>query len=293
MRRKILSSIPVVLIALVAMSWPSVVHAQPRGRGGTRVIVARGFYGPYYGPFFSPFYSPFYDPWFGPGWGWGYPYPYGGWRLATPEASVRLDVRPRDAQVYVDGYFAGEVDQFDGAFQRLRLPPGQHEIVVYKEGYRSIRERLYLPANSSRKLTRDLDRLAAGEPHEPPPVPMPPPDEAGPDDLGSRAGVDRGVPPPPRRPVAPRPGRRVPDSGADLRAGATGTLVIRVQPEDANILIDGERWVGGGADERLVVQLPEGTHHLEVEKPGYRPVTLDVEVRGGETAPVNVSLSRE
>lgn len=291
MRRKILSSIPVVLIALVAMSWPSVVHAQPRGRGGTRVIVARGFYGPYYGPFFSPFY----DPWFGPGWGWGgYPYPYAGWRLATPEASVRLDVTPRDAQVYVDGYFAGEVDQFDGTFQRLRVPPGQHEIVVHKEGYRSIRERLYLPANSSRKLTRDLERLAAGEPSEPPPVPTPPPsDEAGAVAVEPGAGAERGAPPPPRRPASPRAGKRGPDGGADLRAGGTGTLVIRVQPEDTIILIDGERWVGGGVDERLVVQLPVGTHHLEVEKPGYRPVTLDVEVRGGGTTPVNVSLSRD
>src|SRR5262245_41406438 len=68
---------------------------------------------------------------------WGYPYPY----LAPAEASLRLDVKPRDAQVYVDGYYAGLVDNFDGTFQRLHVFPGQHEIVIYKEGYRSVRER--------------------------------------------------------------------------------------------------------------------------------------------------------
>ena len=34
---------------------------------------------------------------------------------------VRLMVRPRDAAVYVDGYYAGVVDDFDGVFQRLTL----------------------------------------------------------------------------------------------------------------------------------------------------------------------------
>lgn len=48
---------------------------------------------------------------------------------------VRLQVRPRDAQVYVDGYFAGEVDDFDGTFQALRLEEGPYRIEIVKPGY--------------------------------------------------------------------------------------------------------------------------------------------------------------
>lgn len=291
MRRKILLSISLGIVG-VMLAWPSHANAQARrGRGPTRVVVARGFYGPLYRPFFSPFYSPFYDPWFGPQWGWGYPYPWGGWRVAPPEASLRLDVRPRDAQVYVDGYFAGDVDQFDGALQRLRLPPGQHEIVIYKEGFRSHRERLYLAVNSSRRLTHDLDRLAPGESNDPLPEPVAEPDQ--------RPEAEGQEPPPPRRGLPPRRGGRPPVSESPeppARPSSStnlGTVSIRVQPGNADIFIDGERWEGGDSDERLIVQLSEGTHRVEVRKDGYRPVSVDVDVRRGGTSPVNVSLTRD
>jgi hypothetical protein len=47
---------------------------------------------------------------------------------------VRLQVRPRDAQVYVDGYYAGIVDDFDGVFQRLTIEAGPHEIELSAPG---------------------------------------------------------------------------------------------------------------------------------------------------------------
>ena len=108
MRRKILLSSSLLFVAALATAWPSTAYAQGRGRGGGRVVVASGpvFYSPFYDPFF---YGYGYGPW-GPG-PWGYP--YGGYRWAN-EASLRLDVKPRDAQVYVDGYYAGIVDQYDG-----------------------------------------------------------------------------------------------------------------------------------------------------------------------------------
>src|SRR5438552_1906941 len=40
----------------------------------------------------------------------GYPY---GYRYAARDASVRFDVKPNEASVYVDGYYAGIVDDFD------------------------------------------------------------------------------------------------------------------------------------------------------------------------------------
>lgn len=122
-------------------------------------------------------------------------YPYGLYRYASPEADLKVQVTPKEASVYVDGYFAGVVDDFDGVFQRLRVLPGQHEIVVYLEGYRSIKERLYLGPNTSRKIEGTLERLAPGEPEEPKPEPLAPPDPPQPGPADPR-GPGRGAAPP-------------------------------------------------------------------------------------------------
>jgi hypothetical protein len=47
-------------------------------------------------------------------------------------------VKPRDAQVYVDGYFSGTVDQYDGVFQRLTLKAGGHRIEIRAPGYQTL-----------------------------------------------------------------------------------------------------------------------------------------------------------
>ena len=104
--------------------------------------------------------------------------------------------------------------------------------------------------------------------------------------------MGQGMPPqgmPPRR--MPPQQMPPPPAGQDGEASRFGTLSIRVQPGDAEVLIDGERWRGpAGADERLIVQVAEGTHRVEIQKDGYRAFSTEVQVRRGETAPVNVSL---
>jgi hypothetical protein len=71
---------------------------------------------------------------------------------------------------------------------------------------------------------------------------------------------------------------------------AYGSLAIRVQPADAEILIDGEPWRAPDAQDRLVVEVAEGPHTIEIRKPGYRTYVTQVQVRRGDTMPVNVSL---
>jgi hypothetical protein len=97
-------------------------------------IVPRHYYGP--GGNFSVYF----------GWGSGYLFgsPYRGrvFGYVAPHAygvrvyygDVRLQVRPRDAAVYVDGYYAGIVDDFDGVFQRLTLEVGPHQIEIDAPG---------------------------------------------------------------------------------------------------------------------------------------------------------------
>jgi hypothetical protein len=49
---------------------------------------------------------------------------------------LRLKVKPTNARVYVDGYFAGKVDQFDGSRQKLEIEHGKHKIEISAPGYK-------------------------------------------------------------------------------------------------------------------------------------------------------------
>jgi hypothetical protein len=71
-----------------------------------------------------------------------------------------------------------------------------------------------------------------------------------------------------------------------------GTLSIRVQPSDAEILIDGERWEFSGSRERLAIELSEGPHRIEIRKEGLEPYETTIHIRPGEAASINVSLTR-
>jgi hypothetical protein len=69
-----------------------------------------------------------------------------------------------------------------------------------------------------------------------------------------------------------------------------GTLALRVQPADANVYVDGEAWRGPLGQDRLQIQLSEGSHRVRIEKAGFQPFAVDVDVRAGETTSFNVSL---
>ncbi len=274
MRRTIHLSVlaTVILTALLALT-ASTAQAQWYGPYGPRVRVYVGFgWGyPYWG--------------WGPG-GWGYPYwgyPYWGWGpwygypyyVDPPDNSgkVRLEVKPKDAQVYADGYYAGMVDDFDGTFGRLHLPPGDHEIVVYKPGFRTVKQSIRLRPRQDSTIRFALQPLPPGETAEEPP---PPPKRE-----------ER--PQPPEMPAQTPPPEPAPPSPAN-EARAFGMLVVRAQPAGVEILIDGERWQTPEGEERLNVRLAEGTHRVEIRKEGFRPFATEVTVRAGETTPLNVSL---
>ena len=127
-------------------------------------------------------------------------YPYPASRYGFAEADLRVKVKPKDASVYVDGYYAGKVEDYDGAFERLHVEPGQHEIIVYLDGYRSLHQRLYLSPNSTRKIEGTLERLAPSDPAEPIPQPAVQPDRqdpgAGRPPIVGQGGARRPPPPP-------------------------------------------------------------------------------------------------
>lgn len=94
-------------------------------------------------------------------------------------ALVRLLVTPNETAVYVDGFYAGIVDDFDD-IQPLPLPPGAHDIVLYLEGYGTVHQRAYLTPGSTVESYHTMECLPAGYRSEPPSVaPLFPPPPAG------------------------------------------------------------------------------------------------------------------
>jgi hypothetical protein len=52
-----------------------------------------------------------------------------------PLGGVRLDVLPWRALVYVDGLFAGFVEDFNGYYNNLKTTPGPHIVAMIAPGY--------------------------------------------------------------------------------------------------------------------------------------------------------------
>jgi hypothetical protein len=93
-----------------------------------------GWYDPYY-------YGGYTGGYYGGGYGGGY---QGGYSSGTssygrgPTGSLRLKIKPRDAQVYIDGYLVGVVDDFDGMFQKLGIDAGGHRVEIKAPGHEAI-----------------------------------------------------------------------------------------------------------------------------------------------------------
>lgn len=259
--------------AAVLTAWPTPAAAQRRGRVAVRggvVVAPRVFLG--YGD-----YDPFWWGGWGPAWGPGWFGPYGPGYFGNGAGSARLRVTPKQAEVYVDGYLAGTVDDFDGVFQRLDVPPGEHELTLYLDGYETIVEKLFFRPGATIEIRHQMRALAPGESNGPRPSATPP---AAP-----------GPPDPAMGPVGPR-GRGVPDRGMPPPESAFGTLAVRVQPAHATLLVDGEEWHAPDGDGPILIDLPEGRHEIEVRVEGRPAYHRTVEVRAGRTVPLNVSLSR-
>lgn len=106
------------------------------------------------------------DPFWGPG-----PYPYA---AAYPDGAclsgrVQVLATPIEADVYVDGFYAGLVDDFDGALQRLPVTPGRHAITLHLEGYRTVTRNIVVTSDSTFKLKLTMDKLGPDEISAPPP----------------------------------------------------------------------------------------------------------------------------
>ena len=109
-----------------------------------------------------PIRLPVYPIW----WGWGtMPFYYGRESLSFPledgpTGGVQLDVQPWRAAVFVDGVYAGRVDDFKGYYKNLELVAGPHQIVVVESGYQPlVIDALVVPGETTTYRGTLSDRL--------------------------------------------------------------------------------------------------------------------------------------
>jgi len=159
-------------------------YSRPReGRPVTGTAVDRqtpirngrnDVYYPYYSRYYWPGYGfglgyysydplwfdPYYDPYYGGG-GGGYYGGGGGYgysRTYRDTGSLRLKIKPRDAKVYIDGYFVGVVDSFDGLFQKLGLDGGGHRVEIRADGFETLQFEVLITPGESVTYKGELKR---------------------------------------------------------------------------------------------------------------------------------------
>lgn len=276
-------------------SIPDAASRRPRPGTGTGDRGYGRYDGGYYGGYDRGSYSGYYYDPFYYGYGWGYRpgryygygyadygYWYGGSWGYTPTrayryregniAQLRVIVEPSKARVYVDGYYAGIADDYDGIFQRLTVSPGRHDITLKLEGYRTHTFRVYASREQTLKLRYDMVK-GSGESEE---------------SLGEEA-------PDPVREFEPaRPGRggSSPDEPRYVppTSRERGLVEVTVDPPDASIYVDGEFY--GKAEDVRELELPPGRHRIEVVRPGYRTEEREIEVVARRNAAVRIRLEK-
>jgi PEGA domain-containing protein len=162
--KRVVAIAPVATLVLITLS-PQDAFAQGR-RGFRRGFGGRAFFvAPYFG--FGYGFGPYWGPW-GP---YGYA-PAGGIdmgaALIAGYGAVDLNVKPGEAEVWVDGKYVAEAKDLDGYPSYLWLSEGPHRVVVYKGGYASFDEQIDVRRGLRSDLKVRLDKGDAQPPGQRP-----------------------------------------------------------------------------------------------------------------------------
>ena len=128
MRKRMLVTLAAAVMTLAPMSASAAVRGF--------VSIGR----PYYGGWYSPYWGPY----------WG---GYGGYYRAYPNSGeVKLDTKVKDAQVFINGAFAGTTHQNKSMYLR----PGSYNIEIREAGRTRFAERVYVVAGKTLRLRPEL-----------------------------------------------------------------------------------------------------------------------------------------
>jgi hypothetical protein len=123
-----------ILILAAAMMAFAPMTASAGIRGGV-VVLGPGFYGP-------GWYNPFWGAYWGPG-------PY----YAYPNAGeVKLDTKVKDAQVFINGSYAGTTKEN----KTMYLRPGSYNIEIREGGQTPFAEQVYVAGGKTIHLRPEL-----------------------------------------------------------------------------------------------------------------------------------------
>ncbi|HYA16420.1 MAG TPA: PEGA domain-containing protein [Bryobacteraceae bacterium] len=118
-----------ILLAVVVMAM------IPASASAARVFVGGGFgFGPYWGP--GPYY-----------WGPAYGYVY-----APATGEIKVDTKVKDAEVWIDGAFAGTVKDAHS----LHLRPGSYTVEVRHAGQEVLSRQVFVAAGKTVHLHPEL-----------------------------------------------------------------------------------------------------------------------------------------
>lgn len=199
--------------------------------------------------------------------------------------ALDLNVRPKDAEVYLNGHYVGTTGNYDGYPQFLWLEEGEYELIFYKEGYETVRRIYDVRAGLQIDVEMQLQEGTAESPETlshrtAPPDTFVPTDE----NIARETGGGEGW-------AASPPGAPTTDVSGVIDARQSPARVrIAVTPADASIYVDG-RFVGTG--EQLggrfgALLLEAGKHTVEIVHPSYETHTIDFEVGSGEELSLDV-----
>jgi hypothetical protein len=182
--------------------------------------------------------------------------------------AIDLNVKPKKAEVWVDGQLLGRSGKFDGFPGYLWLGKGTHELVFHRPGFKTVAREVRVLEGAVVKLNL---RLEEGET-----MPV------------EQVSTARG----PARPAGQRP---QPERRAERPVRVEpGRLVLVVSPEDASVYLDG-RFLGTATELAKLhagLLVEQGPHTLEVVRPGYEAERFEFSIEAAEERQIEVELAR-
>ncbi len=71
-----------------------------------------------------------------------------------------INIKPKDADIYLDGLYVGKADDFDGSPKFLVVKPGTHTITAKKEGYRVYTVKVAIEPGEQINLNKRLEPVS-------------------------------------------------------------------------------------------------------------------------------------
>ena len=126
---------------LLSLAAAAMMLAPMGASAAVRVFVGRPVY--HYGGFYRPYWGSY--------WGWGPSY-YGPYYANPNSGEVKLDTKVKDAEVFINGSYAGTTKQNKSMYLR----PGSYNIEIREAGRRAYAEQVYVVAGKTLHLHPEL-----------------------------------------------------------------------------------------------------------------------------------------